>query len=59
MEMSGGSGNGAQYSAIAFSLDAMMSNADVYFCSGNEVVSGAIGALRNPPSVDSNLPVRF
>ena len=59
MEMSGGSGNGAQYSAIAFSLDNLMSNADVYFCTGNEVVSGAIGARRIQPSVDGNLPVRF
>ena len=59
MEMSGGSGTGDQYSAIAFSLDDLMSNADVYFCTGNEVVSGAIGALYSPPSVDGNLPVRF
>ena len=59
MEMSGGSGNGAQYSAIAFTLDNVMSNADVYFCSGREVVSGAIGALQSRPSVDANLPVRF
>jgi len=57
MELSGGSGNGERYSAVAFSPDGRMADSDVYFCSGNEVVSGAIRDEQRQPAADSSLPV--
>jgi len=59
MELSGGTGNGSEYAAVGFSPDGRMADSDVYFCTGNEVLSGSIGETRTKPRLTSNLPVRF
>jgi len=50
-------GSGDSYIAIAFGLTQNMQDADLYYCNGTELKSGSIKSLRNPPSIDSTLPV--
>jgi len=57
MELSGGTGNGGTYAAVAFSRTASMDDADLYYCTGNALKSGALHQRYDTPSTDSVLPV--
>ena len=59
MGMSGGTGNGGQYVAVAFSPTGLMENSETYFCTGSSFASGVIEARRSSPTVDSSLEVLF
>lgn len=56
MELSGGTGGGAQYVGVAFSPTGRMENSDFYYCSGTAFRSGVI-VNRSPPTIDASLPV--
>ena len=59
MGMSGGTSNGGQYVAVAFSPTGLMENSETYFCTGSSFASGVIEARHLPPIVDSSLEVLF
>jgi len=54
MELSGGTGNGNHYSAVAFSNVAKMENMDVYFCTGDELLTGKVEKQYADPVIDSS-----
>ena len=58
MEVSGGSGNGGQYVGVAFSPNGQMENSDLYYCTGDRLISGVINT-RVQPTVTTSLPVRL
>ena len=57
MELSGGIGSGKEYVGVAFSLDGLMQNSDLYYCTGTELKSGVIQKHYNVPVTNSKLPV--
>ena len=58
MELSGGTGNGNHYSAVAFSNVAKMESMDVYFCTGNELLTGKVEKQYADPVIDSSTLVK-
>lgn len=52
-----GATGGSRYIAVAFAFSPQMKDADLYYCDGSNVTSGAIQAQYSPPVVDSSLPV--
>ena len=57
MEISGGTGAGGQYVAVAFSPDGLMQNSDLYYCIGTELKSGVLQTRHSAPVTDPTLPV--
>ncbi|XP_076813647.1 putative ferric-chelate reductase 1 [Clavelina lepadiformis] len=56
MEISGGTGAGGQYVAVAFSPDGLMQNSDLYYCIGTELKSGVLQTRHSAPVTDPALP---
>lgn len=50
MQLSGGTGSGGTYSAVAFGPQKLMQNADLYYCTGNAIESGVIRVNQQPPT---------
>ena len=59
MELSGGTGNGNYYSAVAFSNFNKMENMDIYFCTGNKLLTGKVEQQYSNPVIDGSIPVRL
>jgi len=57
MELSGTSGRGNAYVAVAFAPYAQMMDAEVYFCTGLTFQSTVIQARHIAPVVELKLPV--
>ena len=57
LELSGGEGKGQQYVAAAFSPDGKMENSDLYYCTGQKLMSGVIGKQHSSPVSLPSLPV--
>uniref|UniRef100_H2YQJ8 DOMON domain-containing protein n=1 Tax=Ciona savignyi TaxID=51511 RepID=H2YQJ8_CIOSA len=55
-ELSGGSGAGTQYAAMAFTSGAEMMNGDLYYCIGSELKSGSLGTRYALPTTTPALP---
>nr|CAB3247152.1 putative ferric-chelate reductase 1 [Phallusia mammillata] len=56
VNLSGGSGAGNEYIAVAFGFVPRMEDADMYYCDGVNVTSGALQIRHTPPVIDNTLP---
>ena len=59
IELSGGTGSGNQYSAVGFTTQTAMQDADTYICTGTALQTGVIKGLHRNPEVDASTPVSF
>ena len=50
-------GSEDHYAAIAFGLDYVMQDADLYYCTQNQFFSGVIRDKEKPPVVSDSIPV--